>query len=169
MSARLSLLVSILCAAGCTQNAILEMAIDLPSVDEGVVLHAQPQMRVASMNPHAEEWRGEDLEAIELGSERIVDEISLVAEEDEVDVAVKVRFCTTPSCTSLDDADAPERWYLLEHPFYLGRRTEWAVRIEEVPAARDTSPLVVGRCDIRGCVEGDLSSYCRVDGRHLCE
>jgi len=169
MTRLLSALALAIVLSGCPENAILEIELDLPPANTMEQQFALTQMRRGDMNPFNEDWAGEDLPAIQLGAERQVDRISLVSDDDEVDVHIKVRFCSTDICSELADADAPERWYQLEHPFYLGHRTEWAERIEMVPAAKDTTPTVVERCLIRGCVEGFLRSYCRVDGRHLCE
>jgi hypothetical protein len=83
-------------------------------------------------------------------------------------MAIKVRFCASPTCTSIGDDRAPECWYLLEHPFYVGEITAWRTSITSEAECAGTTQRVE-RCEIAGCVTGELSSYCRVDGRHLCE
>ncbi len=82
---------------------------------------------------------------------------------------MKVRFCVNPTCTDIADDMAPERWFALEHPFYLGERTSWTATISEVPSGRDTAPFIAPRCVIEGCADAELGSYCHPDDTHLCE
>ncbi len=162
-------------AAGCADNAVLELMVELPASPGDDPVYVQVQPRRASNNPFTDEWRGDDVEPIALGAEPFVDHISVVSEEAGVDLAVKVRFCASPTCTDLADVDAPERWYLVEHPFYVGERTEADLVVSEVASATCVEgtagcPTVVDRCAVRGCTGGDPpSTYCRLDGRHLCE
>lgn len=173
------MLAAVVAVAGCSENAILELTVELPAqpVPTGR-RYALVQPRVHPDNPFPDEWRGEDLPAVELGLEPVVDHVSVVSDRGDVDLGVKIRFCLEPSCTALGeadggpgDADAPELWYLLEHPFYPGHRTFYEITgIGGIPTGRPAAPTVVGRCDIRGCVEGEITDYCRMgDGRHLCE
>jgi hypothetical protein len=157
--------------AGCAQNAALEITLDLPpGPSDGTTVYVLTQPRSAAENPFTDEWRGDDLPAIELmPGMAIEDQISVLSTDDSTDLNLKVRFCANENCTAIEDDMAPERWYALEHPFYIGERTYWSVSIPTIPTMRDTEPTPVEMCDIRGCVDGDLSSYCRVDGRHLCE
>ena len=157
--------------AGCAQNAALEVRLDLPAgPTDGTTTYVLTQPRRAAENPFMDEWRGDDLTAIELSpGERLEDHISVLSDDDATDLHIKVRFCSSPSCTAIEDDMAPEHWYKLDHPFYIGARTFWSVTIDSIPIDRDTTAAEVDRCQIRGCVDGDLSSYCRVDGRHLCE
>lgn len=185
-----------LSVSGCVQNAVLEIEVELPErpVGEGAacVLPAdcdvaaglacvegscaprafvQIQPRDAADNPFEDDWVGGDLETVELlAGERIIDMVSVVTTNVDADVNVKVRFCTTRTCSALEDAMAPERRFQLQHPFYVGERTLWVADIPDVPASFDSVPTVIDRCDIRGCVGGgDLTDYCRLDGRHVCE
>ena len=173
--------------AGCTENAVLEIELQLPPNPGPGTRFALTQMRRADMNPFDEQWAGQDLPAVELGTEALVDEISVVSDEDDLDMHVRVRFCISRTCGDLMDANAPERWFFLEHPFYLGHRTEWREgdmaraddpRIESIPDATDSCtadpmpgncPIMVGRCQIRGCVEGMIGNFCDMSDRHFCE
>ncbi len=159
-------------ASGCTLNAAFELELDLPAGPVGgppVYVLIQP--RSAAENPFPDEWRGDDLDSIELTDTPSSDHISILSGRDDIDLAVKARFCASPTCTDLDDDMAPERWFLFEHPFYIGARTSWNAdpQIDAIPTTSDTTPFRVERCQIKGCVEGELSNYCRTDNRHLCE
>ncbi len=167
----LSLLLLVLGGAGCAQNASLEITLNLPQgPSDGSTVYVLTQPRAAAENPFADEWRGDDLPAVELDPMTdIQDHISVLSTDDTTDLNIKVRFCANPNCTDIADDMAPERWFQLEHPFYIGARTFWTADITEIPTMRDSSPTIVGMCAIRGCVDGDSSSYCRTDGRHLCE
>lgn len=167
----LAALASAFLAAGCAQNAALEIAIELPAGPaDGSRVFVLVQPRKAADNPFEDEWRGDDLAAVELlEGESFVDNISVMSTDDTTDLNLKVRFCASPNCTAIEDDTAPELWYALQHPFYIGERTSWGVEIFEIPLARDTEPDVVEKCQIKGCVDGPLSSYCRMDERHLCE
>lgn len=158
-------------ASGCAQNAALELKILLPPAPtDGSQVFVLIQPRSAADNPFEDEWRGDDLEAIELvPGDTYPDHVSVMSTEDATDLNLKVRFCASPNCTDIEDDTAPELWYALGHPFYIGERTSWSTTISEIPTERDTAPEEVDRCQIEGCVDGPLSSYCRGDGRHLCE
>jgi len=167
----LAALASGLFASGCAQNAALEIAIDLPAgPGDGSRVFVLVQPRKAADNPFEDEWRGDDLEAVELmDGESFTDNVSVMSTDDTTDLNLKVRFCASPNCTAIEDDTAPELWYALQHPFYIGERTSWDVEILAIPAERDTAPELIEKCDIKGCVDGPLSSYCRMDDRHLCE
>jgi hypothetical protein len=157
--------------SGCAQNSALEVSIDLPpGPTDGTSTFVLIQPRSAAENPFMDEWRGDDLDAVELlPGERLVDEVSVLSTDDTINLHLKVRFCSSPSCTAIEDDMAPERWFKLTHPFYIGQTTSWDTMIPVVPADRDTTETCIVKCQIQGCVDGVLSSYCRVDGRHLCE
>jgi len=162
-------------ATGCADNAVLELMVELPASPGGDPVYVQVQPRRASDNPFTDDWRGDDVEPIELGSEPMVDHVSVVSEQDDVDLAVKVRFCQTETCTGFGDEDPPALWFLVEDPFYIGEHTEADLVVTEVPATGCTEgmadcPVRVDRCDVRGCTGGDPpTTYCRLDGRHLCD
>lgn len=156
--------------ASCAQNAVLELQLMLPPQGAGPQLYALVQVRRAADHPFDVEWRGEEIDAVELSGEETRVQISVIGRDPEVDLHVKVRFCRVPSCDDLGDP-VPEVWYAIEHPFYVGRRTAWAAC---VPLATDrpTAPIVVDRCEIHGCVRGmGSTSYCEGagSGAHFCE
>lgn len=175
-------------AAGCADNAILEVTLDLPPsgalvVDGGVVdagpmparRYAFVQIRRAAEFDHAVAWSGTDPETIELDpTERTIADYSVVSTDEATDVHVKVQFCVHPQCISPEDMavpSAPAVWYALEHPFYIGKRTFWDARIDVIPgpASPTMEVLQVGKCEIEGCISGVTDDFCRIDGRHWCE
>jgi hypothetical protein len=175
MRASLTIALVLVAAVGCINNAAFELEIGLPPGPTGDPVFALLQPRDAAENPFGDEWRGDDLQAIQLipGMAQ-TDNISILSKDGDVDLALKVRFCVSPTCGDLMDASAPERWFEFEHPFYIGARTSWrppmgSEEILAIPTVSDSTPLIIARCQIRGCVDGELSSYCRTDGRHLCE
>ena len=180
VSALTSLLLAATLGSGCTLNAAFELEIGLPpGPTAGPTMWALLQPRNAAENPFPDVWRGDDLDPIELiPSMPQTDRISILSSREDVDLALKVRFCISQTCTELADDEAPERWIEFEHPFYIGARTSWkppmdSPEITVIPPPRmmmETLPILdIPRCSIRGCVDGELSSYCRTDGRHLCE
>jgi hypothetical protein len=158
---------------GCAKNAILELELQLPAEPETSdgELFALTQVRRADEFPFAAEWRADqDPAGVPLGPEPVTDQLSVETEDETVDLHVRIRFCGDPRCTSLDDALAPELWLRIEQPFYIGQRTFWEFDVPAVPEGQPAEPVEVDKCEIRGCVEGDTSSsYCRLDGTHVCE
>lgn len=157
--------------SGCVQNAALELEITLPpGPASGPPVYALTQPR-SSTNPFTDDWlASDDPDAIELSPDGpTVDHISVLSHDDTIDLHLKVRFCSTPACSVIADDGAPEARYILDHPFYIGKRTYWTTTIDAIPTMTG-APIEVDKCVIRGCIEGVLGSYCR-DGtdRHVCE
>lgn len=161
-------------AAGCAENAILEVELDVP---------AQPSTEpplYAFVQIRDEGWRFEegwaaaarDWEGVALGPDRQVLDYSAIAGEDALpSLHVKVRFCLDPACSRHDEEMDPALWYRLETPFYSSKRTYWRASVPSIPVDVPTAPRVVDRCEIGGCfdVPPDTTSYCRSDGTHFCE
>ena len=168
---------ALLVAAGCGQNAILELMIELPpaATIDGVERRFALVQPRTSGNPFEDEWPAGDLPPIELGALSIEDRVSVVTDDTSLDVHLKVRFCQTDDCTALGagglpgDDVSPEVWYLLEHPFYEGKRTSFHIQIPAVPPAAPAEPEEVDRCEIEGCITGTSITFCTSDGRHVCE
>ena len=157
-------------ASACAENAVLEVQVMLPAAPAGVTapVYGVLEVRRASTHPHDVVWAEGDPDGVELGPERVLIQRSVIGREEDVDLHVKVRFCASPACNAIGDDTAPELRYVLEHPFYIGRRTAWATCIEAVPATT-ADPDVVDLCEIHGCIEGAGSSnFCDGD-QHFCE
>ena len=187
---------------GCSQNAVFELQIELPEAppDDGTgePWFALVQTRRASAWDFSleTEWgsSNDDVAATRLTDARQWDCISVVSAQQEetnaagdsvpLDLHVRVRFCRTPTCTSLElDRATPERWYRQHHPFYIGRRTYWRTEIDSVHQCPDCDGVGVcidgqcgcttsadcptgleceagncledvDRCEIEGCIDG---------------
>ncbi|NOY94444.1 MAG: hypothetical protein GXP55_24980 [Deltaproteobacteria bacterium] len=156
--------------AGCASDGVLELTLDLPPAPGGERIYVFTQARDATDNPILDEWRDDaDLDGVELGTARTQDHISLRSARDGIDVNVKLTFCSTVRCSTLEDSNAPQLLYTLRTPVYVGQRTSYTLRVAAVPTTRDPSVTVIDKCDIAGCVGGELRSYCRADGTHFCE
>ena len=180
-AARVLVGVALAIALGCGQeNAVLEMYVELPAAEAGGPQHALIQVRNADDFPfEVTEWIDTDeLGTVPLGGGPTEDHVSIESiGGDDFDLNVRIRWCVSVGCS--EPADDPTRalssCVRLEHPFYLGERTE--VRLEGLSIADATvgtcgesSVTIVDRCAIRGCVGGDPSgTYCRADGSHLCD
>ena len=131
-----------LLSACASDSAVLEVFVDLPAAEGGEPIYAVLQAREAATNTFESAWlRDDDLPGVRLvDGERSEDHISLISVDDAVDVNVKVRFCRSERCEALVDASSPELWFALEHPFYLGARTEWRLRLERGPRRSPHGP-----------------------------
>lgn len=172
----IALAAAILAAPSCggEANAILELEIALPPAPPGETIYVLTQARRADRFPFVgADWRaGEDPAPIRLETTATRDHISLeTVGDDELDLNVRVRFCTDPGCAALSDdiERAPQAWFTLEHPFYLGHRTFFELSVPTIPTTPPDAEQPVERCAIRGCVDGVSTTYCRMDGSHLCE
>lgn len=149
--------------AGCTRNARLELAVELPASErlaaaELLVLSDPPDFEGAA-------WataRREPLD--EVGDTALV---HILAEGDAIErpLGLRVRLCPTDACAG----DSPEVAVRVERAFYRGALTWLTVAIAEVPDGR-AAPLDVERCAVGGCLHGDeVEDFCRLDGTHYCE
>jgi hypothetical protein len=160
-------LVLALLIAGCGGDAdvvaSLELRVDLPAA--GAASHALVEVGPELGGPFDTGFPEESLASVPLASSRTEDAISVVTSDAGLDVKVRVRFCGDAACA---DATAPAQRFVLRDPFYAGERTFYRIFAED-PSIDVPDPVEVDRCQIRGCVEGDLSSYCDGMGMHLCE
>lgn len=152
----------------CTNNAILELTLNLPT--SPAPRFALTQIRRADEYAFDTEWAGDDPPAIPLTEQPTQDQISVESHDEATDLRIKIRFCVRSACDDLQDDLAPEFWAEIEHPFYIGERTNYTLEVLTLPEGIPASPVTIGRCDIAGCIAGEASSYCRVsDGTHFCE
>lgn len=167
MSARRRLSVALaLLTSACAQNAILELQVELPPAPATGPRFAQVQVRRAAGNGFDAVWMGSDPRTVELGDSAQWDCISVVTNDDTIDLNVRVRFCRESNCLGFGDDTAPERRYHLEHPFYIGRRTYWTTRIAAVPQCTTDADCEVGRCidGLCGCLlDADCCAGCDCD------
>lgn len=188
--ARCLLALGALLLAGCQQNAVFELTLELPPRDgdafeTDVEQNAFVQIR---SDDYAFDtgWGREsdrDYHGTRLEDDHQEVHFSVVTTDDERGLRMKVRFCpgNEPEdrfCISQDEASPSARalWYELERPFHLGVRTFWEERIDAVPppqAPADREPVFVDACAIRAprCIGGPPGgNYCGDDGEtHVCE
>lgn len=168
---RTSALASLVCfvLGACeSQNAILEVELGLPPLQDET-LFAYLQLRPAENHPFDIKWEGEDLAGLGLEADPVTVNLSVISEDPPDLVHAKIRFCASASCTALQDDRAPELWFALEHPLYLGERTRWKQVLPQVPSETSAEAQTIDKCEIVGCVAGEASFYCRLDGTHFCE
>jgi len=151
------------CGGDADVTASLELRVDLPAA-AGSAAHAL--VEVARDGAPFDLFEAEPLASVPLGSARSEDAISVVTADATPDLKVRVRFCAAAGCIGEDAA--PAQRFQLRDPFYTGERTFHRIFAED-PAIDVPDPIEVGRCQIRGCVESDLSSYCDTTGMHFCE
>jgi len=152
----------LLALGGCTPDGILELQIELPAAPAGETWYAQVQVRDVSGHPLSIPWMGGDPDGLVLGSSRRWDCIAVRTLDESKSVHVRVRFCRDPRCLSLDDADPPERLFLIERPFHQGASTYLQLHVPRVPeCSRDAE------CDVGVCIEGRCSCERDADCRGL--
>lgn len=156
--------------SGCAQQtAVLELFVDLPPAppDRG---YAFAQVRRSSFSFEST-WLGEDPPPVALdATERTGDHLSVVVDEDELDLHVRVRLCQTPGCSALEDdiTAAPQACAVLEQPVYLGERTRYTLVVDDF-STETCVPERIDKCQVEGCGISDSGTFCRSDGTHLCE
>lgn len=165
--ARWLVFLSALTSVGCAENAFLELQIQLPP--------APPSFPMTPPDEPPEGWfaqvqvTGSDIpleiavmgnplesETIELTGAPVWDCISVESGDESVDLNVRVRFCLTANCLGLAEAGTRrERWYTIEHPFYVGQRTYHQIVIDQVP-----------ECEVNADCAG--WGVCGADGQCTC-
>ncbi len=173
---RLPVLALALFASACARNAVLEVELTVPGQLVGPARFAVVQFETGEQ-PFGGDWRSSsDYPGVELASEPQTLAYSVISEDPETVVLVKVSFCTTEDCSAIDDAPdrVPAVWFRLERAFYIGQRTRWERTIDAIPAEApmdDPGDVVeVGKCEIEGCITaGAETQFCRLSGEHYCE
>lgn len=168
-----SLALSALLLGACARNAVLEVELTVPAQPtSGPQRYAVVQFETDQASFEAD-WRGSnDYPGVELIDEPQAIAYSVVSEDPDLVVQVKVSFCTTEACTATDDAPdrAPAVWYRLERSLYVGERTRWRPVIAAVPTDPPSAVVGVDKCEIEGCIEASAAtSFCRLSGEHYCE
>lgn len=157
---------------GCSdplRNAILELELVLPTSslpdDTWAFVEAQP-----GEPDFLEPWPidpdhppGSQLDRLNATTE----DVSLVATEEHPQISVRVRYCRTAGCTDPSDEFAPITGVRIAHPFYLGERTSVTIPIATIPPVLETL-APIDACEVRGCTDALLPTYCDELGAHLC-
>ena len=167
---------SLLCllAGGCARNAVFEIDLTVPAAPAGT-----PRFVVVDVESgdvaFEDDWRSGARTGTPLGEMPQTLHYSVVSENPETVVQMKVQFCVSANCSALEDA--PDRvatvGYRFERVFYVGQRTRWRTELDfdAATAGGTATPTEVDRCDIEGCIEGSGdTSFCRLTtGEHYCE
>lgn len=159
--------------AGCAENAVLELVIELPPApaDDGTGLPWFGVVQIDRATEAAFTTRRESgdrgAQPLELGAVPQSDCISAETGDESMDVEIRVRFCREPDCLNFLDDDSPERYYRLEHPFYIGRRTFWSTQIDRVLECSTDTDCGVGRC-VGGVCGCSVDSDCCPSGGCQC-
>ncbi len=166
-SARAALVALGLASLGCAPEAVLDLQVMLPArAASGEARVASIQTARAAGHPFDAPWSDEGFE-VELDDAPTLAAWSVLASDPATDLHLKIRFCRERGCAG---GAVGERWFALEHPFYVDRRTSWASCITSAPITRPDAPLEVDRCQIRGCLVGGVPErWCRFEGHHYCE
>lgn len=164
-SPRLAMLALLL--AGCADNAILELAVEVPeaSCAAAVALEARLPEPGAGC-AFDQEWLDGDRAALALGATHAV---SLVARGAEIDrpLCLRIRACVREDeCPPLEVTRGARTEIEIERPFYRGHYT--ALALGPIDPCADASARV-SRCEVEGCAGGaPRETWCEGD-RHLCE
>lgn len=177
-------------AAGCTENAILEVEMDLPYDGAQERRFAVVQAVDGERFPSFDEPWFAQTESFDLADrEACAREPSTTPScnvrfhvaTDRAPLRalhVRIRFCESPACATDEPDLVPELRYHIERPLHRGQVTRWTPSagpfvaprdVARVPArqpvARAPVELVVCACEIAGCWEGeappDEYGYCR--------
>ncbi len=161
--------VIVLSLAGCAdpmRNGILEVDLALPPNPAPADAYAVIEV-LAGRADFTALWTADDrADGFALTREPSAASFSVIAERELDYVSMKVRFCGDARCALDPEGLSPEVHVSIEHPLYLGEYTGVAIEIDTVPTPWDT--IEVDACDVRGCSEDVLASYCDDAGRHLC-
>ena len=173
MTTRLPIAVALTCllSSGCAQNAILEVTVDMPAADP-----SRTYLVVRALSGEADfsnDWQQSQIAGIPLNTtEANIVEIGIEGSGDDLlrVLNVKLRFCVHPECQAVpDDGDSPEVWLTFERAFYQGEYTGYQLSLMPPPTTAPSTPTIVGKCEIFGCVEGSSpTGYC-ADDVHHCE
>jgi hypothetical protein len=171
----------VLAGAGCAENAILELELDLPAASsvapdvEWVVVQAR-----SGTPDFSADWAGGGtVPGIPLISTSQTVIVGIEADDgDEITapLGVRIRYCRDEACGDPRDGNAQETRVTIERAFYEGEYTEIQRDQLMLPALMDCgagcAPVTledIDKCDVGGCRLGDTRNYCDMDDLHFCE
>ncbi len=165
--------------AGCAQNSIFELTMNIePPPEVASTGDLRDKVLIEARTGDADfeaDWQQTQITGIVLDpgtSNTVLASFEGSGEVLEQQLRVKIRFCVDPRCTQpLPDGNAPELRYEFQRVFYQGRYTSYELDIPTIPASGSTPARMIGKCDIvgEGCWEGATDNNCLGDGRHFCE
>lgn len=157
-------------SVGCARNAILEVEVELPAGPSD--RYAVVQFETGDVAFDAVWARADAFAGTQLGAAQSVS-YSVVSEDPNTVIRMKVSFCTTPDCSGIDDAPdrVPALWYEFEGALYIGERTRWTAVIDALPTDPPDASIEIDRCEIEGCIDApdSTTTFCRLSGEHYCQ
>ncbi len=175
--ASLGLLVVPTLLAGCADNAMLDVALELPA-------SAIPRYALVDVRPADEldfssgAWATsaafpEVRVELDAATTTRVD-ATVPAENVSRDLLLRVRFCEASPC----ELDAPASCFVIEEPFHAGRVSTFHGEVRGIPEGPpepvcSSPPVIVDRCAV-GCIEpsrlsGPGADFCTDTGEHTCD
>lgn len=173
-----ALLLSLLAMLGaaCTENAALDLDVELPTA--GTMVGSTPIGAVtvqfaADTTDFMSSWEGDIPQAtVDLGATRQTLRLSILAQPEQITrpLAVRILYCETRAACEAAPADPrTEQHVVIPRAFYQGVVTRYRLDATSPPPSPPTLPVEIDRCDIAGCRDGEMATWCTSSGTHLCE
>ncbi len=165
---------ALLCAA-CTENAVFDLDVELPAAGTlvgGTAIGAVTVQLESDTTDFESDWAADVPSAtVTLGATPQTLRLSVLAQPAQLTrpLAVRVLYCETLAACEGTPADPrTELQFVLPRVFYEGVVTRYRLDATTPPATTPVTPAEIDRCDIAGCREGEMATWC-TDGVHLCE
>lgn len=179
MSRCILALVALLALAGCAENAILELTVELPDAATAGApgaTFALVQVAVGRSDDPRSLFRvGSTSDAsFALSSAPSTERMSVVAGGADLTepLTVRVVYCRERGCLPRDEDRVA--YFEIERAFYQGRYTQVDLLVlTALSTLADPATVTrIERCDVEGCREGNPTTWCEVtlpDAPHFCE
>jgi hypothetical protein len=160
--------------AACTENAALDLDVELPAstMVGSTPISAVTVQFAADTTDFMSSWEGDIPQTtVDLGATRQTLRLSVLARPEQLTrpLAVRVLYCESRAACEAAPADPrTEQHFVIQRAFYRGVVTRYRLDATSPPPTPPTSPMEIDRCEIAGCREGEMATWCTV-GVHLCE
>ncbi len=161
--------------AACTENASFDLDIELPASDAMIgsrPIGAVTVQFATDTTDFMSSWEGDVPQTtVDLGATRQTLRLSVLAQPAQITrpLAVRVLYCETRAkCEAAPATPLTEQHVVIPRAFYTGVVTRYRLDASSPPASPPTTPMEVDRCDIAGCRDGEMATWCSA-GIHLCE
>ncbi len=162
-------------ASACTENAAFDLDVELPAA--GTMVGSTPIGAVtvqlaADTTDFMSAWEGDIPQTtVDLGATRQTLRLSVLAQPTQITrpLAVRILYCETrAACESAPADPRTEQHVVIPRAFYQGVVTRYRLDATSPPASPPTAPTEIDRCDVAGCRDGEMATWC-TDGIHLCD
>ncbi len=169
-----SILAALLCSA-CAQNAVLDLDVELPAA--GTLAGSTPIEAVtvqldSDTADFDSDWAaGLPRQTVSLDATRTTLQLSVLAQPDHVErsLALRVYYCTSLAACEATPVEAQaELRVVMPRAFYRGVATRYRLVASSPPDGTTPGVLEVDPCDVAGCRDGEMASWCE-GGVHLCD